>query len=189
MTVNQTNHAENIIHEYLLNKSNHTLLRRWAAHWIDSVMIMLFLCIPDYFLGNDFYQKTLYIWIPLALLYLPLSEWLTGFTLGKYFAGIRVINLSGKNPSLMQTALRMFTKLFEANPILLGGMIGCAKETNSRISLLPSIYISFKYQLAIFVTNRTTASAFKSHNISYWNLCRLALVILLFRAARLITNT
>jgi uncharacterized RDD family membrane protein YckC len=98
------------------------LVRRWLGAWIDFVVLASLFLAPDYFLGNAIYQKTLYVWVALAVLYFPITEGLFGRTLGKLIAGTVVVNSKGKPPGLLKAFIRTLTRLLEVNPILFGGM-------------------------------------------------------------------
>jgi uncharacterized RDD family membrane protein YckC len=50
------------------------IARRWIGCWIDFVVIVGVLLAADGILGNDLYQKTLIIWVGIALLYIPVLE-------------------------------------------------------------------------------------------------------------------
>ncbi len=98
------------------------LIRRWAATWIDWCVMAACLLVPDATLGNDRYRETIFVWLGLAALYVPLMEWRLGKTLGKYALFIRVVNAAGDTPSLGQVLLRTLLRLVEVNPLLLGGI-------------------------------------------------------------------
>jgi hypothetical protein len=46
------------------------IARRWLATWIDFVVLALILLIPDFVLGNELYQKTILLWLGLAVVYI-----------------------------------------------------------------------------------------------------------------------
>lgn len=98
------------------------VVRRWAATWIDWCVMAACLLVPDATLGNDRYRETIFVWLGLAALYVPLMEWRLGKTLGKYALFIRVVNAAGDTPSLKQVALRTLLRLVEVNPLLVGGI-------------------------------------------------------------------
>lgn len=98
------------------------LPRRWIGAWIDFVVLALFLLVPDAVLGNDLYQRTLPVWLLLLVLYFPVSEGLTGRSLGKVVTGTRVVTAEGDLPGLRRAAIRTLTRLVEVNPFLLGGV-------------------------------------------------------------------
>ena len=95
--------------------------RRWLGAWIDFVVLLAFLVIPEYLLGNQTYQATLLVWLGLLVAYFPLMEALLGRTVGKFATGTRVVNASGANPSFAQSIVRTLFRLVEVNPILVGG--------------------------------------------------------------------
>lgn len=108
--------------ELMLNKKNHVLLRRWLATWIDLITLFCMLLIPDALLGNDLYQKTIIIWLVPVIMYFPLLEGLTGYTLGKFILKIKVINKFGNPPGIKKALIRTFFRLIEENPLLAGGI-------------------------------------------------------------------
>ncbi|WP_457098129.1 RDD family protein [Lysobacter sp. P5_B9] len=96
--------------------------RRWVGAWIDFIVLLLFLLIPDYVLGNETYRATLAIWVGLFAAYFPVMETLFGKTIGKFVTRTRVVNASGEKPSFMQSVVRTLFRLIEVNPILAGGV-------------------------------------------------------------------
>lgn len=98
------------------------VMRRWAATWIDFLVLGSILMVPDGVFGNAFYQRTIAIWLSLFVLYIPLCEWLSGKTLGKLLLFIRVVDAQGNNPSVVQTLARTVLRLIEVNPLLMGGI-------------------------------------------------------------------
>lgn len=98
------------------------VVRRWAATWIDFVVMASFLLVPDWLLGNALYRQTITIWLSLLVLYIPASEWLFGRTLGKFIVSIQVVDANGNTPSVVQVIVRTLLRLFEVNPLLLGGI-------------------------------------------------------------------
>jgi len=95
--------------------------RRWLGAWIDFLVLLSFLVVPEYLLGNQTYRATLLVWIGLLVAYFPLMEVLLGRTVGKFATGTRVVNASGANPSFVQSIVRTLFRLIEVNPILVGG--------------------------------------------------------------------
>lgn len=98
------------------------VVRRWLGAWIDFIVLLSFLIVPDYVLGNATYQSTLAVWIGLLAAYFPASEALFGRTLGKFVTRTRVVNASGQRPSLGQVVIRTLFRLIEVNPLLAGGI-------------------------------------------------------------------
>src|ERR1051325_2111811 len=111
------------IEELAIKTARSTLLfRRWLGCWIDFVVVASFLLIPDYFLGNELYQKTIAIWLLLVVLYFPLFEGLTGRTVGKAIVGTRVVDASGRPPGIWRACVRTLTRILEVNPLIAGGI-------------------------------------------------------------------
>jgi uncharacterized RDD family membrane protein YckC len=118
--MNQT--EENDYSEIMLNKENHVVVWRWLATVIDIFVMIGFLLLMDYSLGNELYQKTIFIWLIALFLYHPLLEGFLGITLGKLIVGTRVVNKSGRPPGFVKALIRTLTRIFEVNPIFLGGI-------------------------------------------------------------------
>jgi uncharacterized RDD family membrane protein YckC len=95
--------------------------RRWLGAWIDFAVLLSFLAIPDYLLGNQTYRATLFVWVGLFVAYFPVMETLLGRSAGKFATRTRVVNAHGQNPSLVQSVVRTLFRLIEVNPILAGG--------------------------------------------------------------------
>ena len=70
--------------------------------------------------------------------YFFLTEYYLGQTLGKMFAGIKVISLDGEPCSAWQILVRTLLRVIEANPLLLGailaGISAMISPTNQRIA-------------------------------------------------------
>jgi Predicted membrane protein/domain len=98
------------------------ILPRWAATWIDFIVLASSLVIPHAVLGDRLYRKTIFIWLALILLYYPLLEGFTGYTLGKLIMRIKVVDPTGRRPGLLKALQRTLTRLIEVNPFLLGGI-------------------------------------------------------------------
>jgi uncharacterized RDD family membrane protein YckC len=96
--------------------------RRWLGAWIDFIVLLSFLVVPDYVLGNETYRATLYVWIGLLLTYFPVMEAVFGKSVGKFVARTRVVNAEGNLPSFMQAVVRTLFRLIEVNPVLVGGL-------------------------------------------------------------------
>jgi uncharacterized RDD family membrane protein YckC len=98
------------------------LLLRWLGCWIDLIVLALFLLGPDYLLGNERYQETIFVWLGAIVLYFPVCEALWGRTVGKLLTGLVVIDRDGRPPGFVKAILRTLLRLVEVNPLLLGGI-------------------------------------------------------------------
>jgi uncharacterized RDD family membrane protein YckC len=98
------------------------VVRRWLGAWIDFIVLLSFLVVPDYVLGNETYRATLFVWVGLLLAYFPLMEAVFGKTVGKFVTRTRVVNAAGDRPSVVQTLVRTLFRLIEVNPLLVGGV-------------------------------------------------------------------
>lgn len=103
------------------NYDGSIVFRRWLGAWIDFVILLSFLLVPDYVLGNETYRATLAVWVGLLLAYFPVTEVLLGRTVGKFVARTRVVNAQGRKPSFVQALVRSLFRLIEVNPLLVGG--------------------------------------------------------------------
>ena len=97
------------------------LLRRWLALLVDLVFVAAALVAliygGIYVFGAQAFAPALYGWLALAGAYFPLAEGLFGSTLGKFAAGVSVIDQAGRRPGLAKGAIRAFVRLVEANPL------------------------------------------------------------------------
>jgi uncharacterized RDD family membrane protein YckC len=98
------------------------IVRRWLGCWVDLVGCASCLLIPDWLLGNELYQKTIFIWLALAFSYFIVGEWRWGRTPGKLLTGTVVVTEKGTHPSLGQVLIRTIFRLLEVNPFLMGGI-------------------------------------------------------------------
>jgi uncharacterized RDD family membrane protein YckC len=98
------------------------VVRRWLGAWIDFIVLLSFLLVPDYVLGNETYRATLAIWLSLLAAYFPVTEMLFGKTVGKLVTRTRVVNDAGSRPSFVQAIVRTLFRLIEVNPVLVGGL-------------------------------------------------------------------
>jgi uncharacterized RDD family membrane protein YckC len=95
---------------------------RWAGALIDLVVIAAIFLLPDLLLGNERYQLFLPLWSFIAAAYFPVTEGLTGRSLGKFITRIIVVDEHGRKPGLWKAILRTLTRLVEVNPFLFGAI-------------------------------------------------------------------
>jgi uncharacterized RDD family membrane protein YckC len=98
------------------------IARRWLAAWIDFIVLASFFLVPDFVLGNERFQKSIFVWLGLAVVYFPMLETLYGRSLGKLLSGIVVVNEYGRLPRLDQSIVRTLLRIIEVNPFLIGGL-------------------------------------------------------------------
>jgi uncharacterized RDD family membrane protein YckC len=98
------------------------LLLRWAGAWTDLIVLMAFLVVPDFLLGNETYRATMLFWLGAAALYFPIAEGLWGRTVGKLLTGMIVVDKAGNAPGIGRAAVRTILRLVEVNPVLVGGL-------------------------------------------------------------------
>lgn len=112
--------------------------RRWVAAFLDNIFFFSLLVVPTFFLSKDLFFQNPWVLLPALLIgYYVLPEGLTGFTLGKFIARVRVVNMDGNKPGLLKSALRTFLRLIEVNPVLFGnilaGILVLASEKHQRL--------------------------------------------------------
>jgi uncharacterized RDD family membrane protein YckC len=98
------------------------LALRWLGTVLDWLILGSLLLVPDWLLGNERYQQTIWIWLGLIVLYYPVLEGLWGRTPGKLIAGTAVVDAAGRPPGIWKSVLRTLARLFEVNPLFLGGI-------------------------------------------------------------------
>lgn len=98
------------------------IVRRWFGAWIDFLVVVGILLGADGLLGNELYQKTLAFWLLLVIGYFPLTEGLTGRSLGKVLSAMKVVDQFGRTPGIRKAIIRTLTRLVEVNPFLAGGI-------------------------------------------------------------------
>ncbi len=108
--------------EIMVEKSNHVLGLRWFATFIDFAVLASFLVVPDFVLGNDIYRETIAIWLSLVVLYFPIMEGFTGYSIGKFIFRVKVIDKNGNNPGIVKSIIRTLLRVFEVNPFIAGGI-------------------------------------------------------------------
>ena len=113
------------------------IVRRWLGCWVDFIALAALFLIPDALLGNATYQRLLPLWIVLAALYFPVTEGLTGRSLGKLATRTIVVNARGEKPGIGAAIVRTLLRLLEVNPLLLGGvpagLVAVASKTRQRL--------------------------------------------------------
>lgn len=92
--------------------------RRMGAMMIDYVLLAGVLLAADGLLGNDVYQKTLWIWLPVCGLYFPVLEGRYGATLGKKLMAVRVVGLDLSPCGYRRAIIRFLARLIDANPLV-----------------------------------------------------------------------
>jgi uncharacterized RDD family membrane protein YckC len=98
------------------------IVRRWLGAWVDFLVLVGILLAADSLLGNELYQKTLFIWLGVIVAYFPLTEGLTGRSLGKLVSGTKVVDSHGNVPGIGKAIIRTVTRVVEVNPLLAGGI-------------------------------------------------------------------
>ncbi len=108
--------------EIMVEKSNRVLGRRWLATFIDFAVLASFLVVPDLVLGNEIYRETIAVWLSLVVLYFPVMEGLTGYSIGKFICRVKVIDKNGNNPGIVKSIIRTLLRVIEVNPFIAGGI-------------------------------------------------------------------
>jgi len=104
------------------NYDNGILIRRWLATFLDYFTIFIF-TIPLHFISESLHKKFPSGIVFLFFLgYFIFFEGYFGATPGKFFTGIRVVDLTASPPGFKKATIRTLTRILEVNPILLGGL-------------------------------------------------------------------
>jgi len=119
MTHQGLSHDVDVLRITLGNKN---VLRRWLGAWIDFVTLFSMLLIPNLLLGDSRYQSTVVVWASLTVLYFPVTEGLTGRSLGKLLTGTVVVTADGRVPGLGRAVVRTLLRVVEVNPLFFGGI-------------------------------------------------------------------
>jgi uncharacterized RDD family membrane protein YckC len=98
------------------------IVRRWLGCWVDLAGSASCLLIPDWLLGNELYQRWIFVWLGAAVSYFVAPEALWGRTLGKLLTGTIVVDEKGNRPSFGQVAVRTLFRVIEVNPFFAGGV-------------------------------------------------------------------
>jgi uncharacterized RDD family membrane protein YckC len=104
------------------------LLRRWLGCWIDilalaGLVIGLaagLLAIPQFAALPGAYAVALLAIV--VLLYFVITEGFWGRSLGKLLTGLKIVDKNGRSPGIGRALLRTLLRLFEVNPLLIGGI-------------------------------------------------------------------
>ena len=93
------------------------LMRRAIGTCIDFIVLFLFLLIPDALLGNELYQKTIWLWLGAVALYFVLGERLWGRSVGKLIMGTVVVDGAGDRlPESSKPWRGLVLRIVEVNP-------------------------------------------------------------------------
>jgi uncharacterized RDD family membrane protein YckC len=108
------------------------LTRRAIGAFIDFMVLFLFLLIPDAVLGNELYQKTIWLWLGALVLYFVLGEGLWGRSVGKLIMGTAVVDAAGQAAGLLKAVARTVLRIVEVNPVSLCLPAGIAFAASRR---------------------------------------------------------
>jgi uncharacterized RDD family membrane protein YckC len=86
--------------------SGELLVRRAIGACIDFIVLFSILLAAEAVLGNELYQKTLWVWIGAQALYFVLAEGLLGRSVGKLIMGTVVVDSAGRAPGILRAAVR-----------------------------------------------------------------------------------
>jgi uncharacterized RDD family membrane protein YckC len=134
------------IRELSRKTGENLILRRWAATWIDFIVLLASLAAAQFALGDERYQASLWFWVFMALAYHPVLEGLTGRTIGRRMTGTIVVNENGDTPGIPKAIVRSLLRWIEVNPFLLGGapagVIVLANKNRQRLGdMLAKTYV------------------------------------------------
>lgn len=100
------------------------LARRWAALWIDFLILAGFLVVTQEAFGLNHTQLINVAWPVLFCVYFSLLEGIFGNTLGKLILRIAVVDSNGLPPGIPRALLRTIARIIDTNPVLFGGLPG-----------------------------------------------------------------
>lgn len=89
--------------------------RRVGAMMIDYVLLAGILLSADGLLGNEVYQRTIWVWLGICILYYPILEGRYGTTLGKKSMSLRVVGLDLHPCGYRRATIRFLIRLIDAN--------------------------------------------------------------------------
>jgi uncharacterized RDD family membrane protein YckC len=92
--------------------------RRVGAMMIDYVLLVGVILAADGLLGNEVYQKTLWLWLSICILYYPVLEGRYGTTLGKKIMALRVVGIDLRPCGYRRAAIRFLVRLIDANLLI-----------------------------------------------------------------------
>jgi len=150
--------AKNVA-KFMEDSKNHVIWRRLFAANVDFILWFGTLIIPDYLLGNDLYQKTIFAWLPLTIFfYFALPEGLTGYSIGKWIFRARVVNEKGSLPGLKAGAIRSFIRLFEGTFISLpAAIVALLSKRSQRLGdMAAKTYVMSSKNARDFISNGHT---------------------------------
>lgn len=96
------------------------LLRRWGGSWIDLLVVATIFFVPGMLTRG--HGVAVYTGLIAALAYFPVMEAKWGRTLGKMATGTIVVDCDGGRPGVWQVVIRTLFRLFEVNPLVMGGL-------------------------------------------------------------------
>jgi uncharacterized RDD family membrane protein YckC len=106
------------------------LYRRWGATFADFGLLISYVCLLSPWRDSLRQWETI-VTLPI-LLYYPLTEGLFGRTAGKFLMGIKVVDATGRTPEFSRILMRTWPRIFEVNPLLLGGLPAAIIVNRSR---------------------------------------------------------
>ena len=126
--------------------------RRWLATWIDVLMLLVMVGAVGALLPELSQGWELVVVLVVGLGYYLIVEGLTGSTVGKLVVRIRVVTRNGARPTMWQTVIRTVLRLFEVNPLILGGLpaglaAGYSKKRQRFGDMLAGTYVVFTKDL------------------------------------------
>lgn len=99
-------------------KKNDLFGRRVGAMMIDYILIYGLLIAAEWSLGEERYDKTLWLWLSICSLYYPLLEGRFGATLGKKIMALRVVAFDLRPCGYRRASIRFLVRFVDANVII-----------------------------------------------------------------------
>lgn len=100
------------------------IVRRWFAVWIDVALVAFVVAAAGAASSSENVDPLVFVAVAHAVAfgYHTFLEGRFGITLGKWLAGVRVLDMNGGTPGLARGAIRTVFRLIEVNPLLFGGI-------------------------------------------------------------------
>lgn len=117
--------------------SGDIVMTRWGSTWIDFIIMLLILFLFEYLVPNMYLDTFKNLIFLVILLYFPLLESIFGYTPGKYINKLRIVDIDLNKPNVGRIIIRTLFRMFEVNPMLLGGapagLIALISSTKQRL--------------------------------------------------------
>ncbi len=148
------------------------LIRRAIGAIVDYATLFSFHLVPSVVLGTELHQKTSLLWMSLCVAYFPLTEGLTGRSLGKVISRTRVVDKQCRVPGIVSSVVRTLFRVIEVNPLVAGGLpaavVAALSKTNGRLGDI----VAGTYVITEADFRRVTAKTWHERENSLADTCR-----------------